>query len=849
MVVTRKVPVAPMPPASRTNSSQPPPRAVKPKSTLSLSAEKDKEAAAKSAAATPKTQSKSKHRSRIHKVHPKQPSGGWLDRLVYLSLSLLVLYAFVKCPSDEALSSPVCRGLSQYRVHVLEPYVLPPIYRALEHPSVAPYVEKAQHIERTAVRPVLDKTAPYAAAAKRVAVSTFSKYVVPQYRKHVLPQWQKHVVPQWHKHAGPYISRATPYALRAQHTLERTAFVLHKTYSTRVAPFAKRVYAASKPHVVRGYRTAKPHVVRLYLLAVDKVGKAWYVYVDPHVVRIWAKVLELSGAGPVGSATEQPVPVPEATAASSDDATTAAVVRETAVEAAVTPVEVEASVTPSAVDVPTATPEVAPTETASSSVTPVVEASSIVEASSVAAPEPVVPVKATSSVAPPAETTPAAVLEDLAAESVLEDLAAASIAIQSAHGMESPIVEEILADAASAVEEPAPTSTPLSAVEEESPAAPAVVEEDDDADLFDFLDDLGLTPADSPSDSDIGDIVPDDDEDIELSRSEIHNLKVLEAEQQAAAKERRTKEERARLTAAMAASTERLNALAKTQNKALRKALVATRKKAVARLDDVRTLEGGAVKTVAKEGEKMLGGLEGYVRKELKSLAGKTPEDLDAADVKERTERFETVIGRVEDKLRESIGKAQNVLQTFHAEEKAQEVEEGLAIIKEVKNACSQAQGDVGMDLSWLADVTPMDWEVYHSLAKIGEDFQVEASDIQSGKHPRPPADPFLVRLEAAHDALTELVQELGGRIDSLRAEFAGAVNPAVADVPSSLALSEEEGEDEEEGEAEAAEPEVSILPIEPVAPAEPEIVDPAQVVIGKSTEQVVQAMRAAGEL
>ncbi|KAJ6458101.1 hypothetical protein C8R47DRAFT_1028637 [Mycena vitilis] len=848
MVATRKVPVVPVPSASRTNSSQPPPRAVKPKSTLSLSAEKDKEAAAKSAAAAPKTQSKSKHRSRIHKVHPKQPSGGWADRLVYLSLSLLVLYAFVKCPSDEALSSPVCRGLSQYRVHILEPYVLPPIHRALEHPSVAPYVEKAQHLERTAVRPVLDKSAPYVAAAKRVAVSTFSKYVVPQYRRHVLPQWQKHVVPQWHKHAGPYISRATPYALRAQHTLERTAFVLHKTYSTRVAPFAKRVYATSKPYVVRGYRTAKPHVVRLYLLAVDKAGKAWYVYVDPHVTRIWAKVLELSGAGPVGSATEQPVPVPEATAATSDDATTAAVVSDTAVEAAVTPVEVvEASATPSAVDVPTATPEVAPTETAASSVAPVVEASSV------AAAEPVVPVEATSSVAPPAETTPA-VLEDPVATSVLEDLAAASIAIQSAHGMESPIVEEILADAASAVEEPAPTSTPSSAVEEESPAAPAAVEddssaEDDDADLFDFLDDLGLTPADSPSEDDFGGVDPDADEDIELSRSEIHNLKVLEAEQQAAAKERHTVEERARLTAAMAASTERLNALAKTQNKALRKALVATRKKAVARLDDVRTQEGGAVKTVAKEGEKMLGGLEGYVKKELKSLAGKTPEDLDGADVKERTERFETVVSRVEDKLRESIGKAQNVLQTFHGEEKAQEVEEGLAIIKELKDACGQAQGDVGMDLSWLADVTYMDWEVYHSLMKIGEDFQAEASDIQSGKHPRPPADPFLVRLEAAQAALTDLVEDLGRRIDSLRAEFAKAVNPAVADVPSTLVLPDEEGEGEEEEEGEAAEPEVSILPIEPVAPAEPEIVDPAQVVIGKSTEQVVQAMRAAGEL
>ncbi len=46
----------------------------------------------------------------------------------------------------------------------------------------------------------------------------------------------------------------------------------------------------------------KPRVVVLYLLDVDRAGKARCAYVDPHVVRIWEKVLELSGGEPDGAA-------------------------------------------------------------------------------------------------------------------------------------------------------------------------------------------------------------------------------------------------------------------------------------------------------------------------------------------------------------------------------------------------------------------------------------------------------------------------------------------------------------------------------------------------------------------
>ncbi|KAF7345387.1 hypothetical protein MVEN_01556600 [Mycena venus] len=860
MVVTRKTPVAPVPTASRTNSSQPLPRAAKPKTTSQL-AETEKEAAqtaAKNAAAasSPKPHPKSRHKNRHHKKPPK-PSSGWLDRLVYLALSLLALYAFTTCPHDPALSNPVCRSLSQYRVHVLEPYVLPPIYRALEHPSVAPYVEKAQHIERTTLRPAYQKSAPYVAAAKR---AVWDRTLVPMFYTYVAPQYRKHVLPQWRKHAAPHLARAAPYVARAQHTMERTAYVLHKTYSQRVAPAVSRAYAVGKPYVIKGYHTVRPHVVAFYVVVADKAGAARRAYVDPHVVRIWEKVLELSGAGPVGSPTEQPVPVPEkepeTTAASAEDSTTE-VASQTSVKATVTATPVEASSVPA----PSAEEEVpVPTADASSSVVPVKASSSSVvpvEASSV-----VPPVEASSVASFPSdvpETTTTAAAEPEIKEAIIEDLSAASIAIQSAHGMESPVVEDILADVESLT---SVSSTPTSSASVHTPIAtesePAAVDEqaEDDSELFGFLDDIGLSDEffvdDTPF---VSDIPPDSDEDIELTPDEIQKLKEQEAAEQAAAKARNTREKRADLEGRMAKSRETLGAMVNQKNKVLRKMLVGVRKAAVSKMDDPRTEVGGSVRGVRKEGDKMLAGLEGYLKKAKASKGG------DSAD---KMDRWETVVKKVEEKLGESIQKAQSVLQAFHAEEKAQEVDEGMAIIQEVKDACSQAQGDVGLELSWLDDVTYMDWQVYHDLAKIGEDFQAEASAIQGGTHANPPVDPFLTRLEEMQTALGNLVNELVGQINALRQQAKKEFNPEpepVEEAPPAPGAGEAgegedgEGEDGEQDDEEAKgegvvkepkEPEVSILPVPPAV--EPGVVDPAQVIIGKSAEQVKEAVRIAEE-
>ncbi|KAJ6616961.1 hypothetical protein B0H10DRAFT_2218947 [Mycena sp. CBHHK59/15] len=876
MVVTRRTPVAPVPTGSRTNSTAPVPRAGKAKSSLSAESEPAAEsrgagesqtAASKNAASSQKPPSKSKHKNRHHKKTPKR-SNSLLDYLVYLSLLFLGVYALSVCPHDHALANPLCRSLSQYRAHVLEPYVLPPIHKALAHPAVAPYVAHAQRLERTA--------APYAAAAKR---AVWDRALVPSYNLYVVPQWRARVLPPWRRHAGPYLDKAAPHLRTAQRVLSDTAATLHQAYAQYVHPAALRVYIITKPHAVRAYTLAKPHAIAAGAQArvagarlAVKAGEVRRAYVDPHVVRIWAKVLELSGAGPVGSATEQVPEEPATTKATSEEPTKAAKPTTAVVEPVMTPVEVVSSSSSAA-----PAEEVAATvlQSSSSSVTavdaektpsaekvaaPSAETVAVPSAEVVAAPsaETASPSASSSSaVSVPAETTSSAETTPPAAETVLS---AASVVAEYAHGAESAVVVEIVADAVAAAEDaateevtsatvsedatsaadvttaPTPTlsadtASPVdtllsgasvaaeSAHAMESELAEAFAEElDAEEDMDDFYSALGLVDKQAPAEEEeeIDDLTP-----IERAR-----LQQQEAEERAAAAERKTAEKRADLMARMARSSETLGVMVKDKNKQLRKALVAIRKGAVAQIENPQSAVGGVLPALGREADKLLKGLEGYLRKEAKVNKG--------GDPVERTERWEKVVGKVEEKLTEAIQAAQGAVHQFHVDVKAEEVNEGMAIIQQVKDAASQAQGDVGLDLSWLEDVTWMDWQVYHDLARIGEKFQAEASEIQAGTHTSPPVDPFVPRIEKMNAEIAEMVQGYVGRLAKLKQQ-AGALFAGVAASPPPPPPTE----------ADAADPQVSILPVDAV-PGTPkdEDFDAAQVVIGKSKKQVEEALR-----
>ncbi|CAK5273736.1 unnamed protein product [Mycena citricolor] len=836
MVVQRKTPVAPVPAGSRTNSTAQVPRATKPKtsSTLANSTTNGTEistgkdatnSALKSTTTSPKSHPKVKHKHKHHKKPAKarkllpascrdMQSRSWWDTLLYVFFFSFVYYAFTNCPYDEELSNPICRSLSQYRTHVLEPYVLPPLEHALSHPSVAPYVEAATRIERTTLRPITLTAVRYAIHAKRVG---WDRIIVPSFRKHVVPQWRTHAQP----HLDPYLARAAPHILQAQLAAQKYATLVHRAYSDSVQPRILQAYVVVKPHAIKAYEVARPHLLKGFehglaagAAIAAQAGQARRTYVDPHVIRMWDKVLELSGQEPAPPATVTPKKVLTSTAATTESAT---VYSEATPEEVVVTTTESAEPTAAAVTAEEDIPVVTPSSTAAEEPT----ATEVVSSSSSAL------------------SAAAQVTEEAVPASVAEEISAASVVIASAHGMESALVEEI-ADAIAASESEA--DLPAEVVHEGSPVEAAaaepeavvVAEEEEDPELLSFLDDIGLVeePEAPITETDEAYYSPEELAEIEAR---------MEAEQ-AAIKARKAIEDRADVESRMARSTERLTKMAQEKGKDLRKMLVSMRKKGVAEIDDVRTRVGGALKGLEAEGEKLLKGLESYLKKEHKSKS---------QDYASRAGKWQAVTAKVENKLQDKVTETHTVIGQFHADEKN---DEGMSIIQEVKDACSQAQGDVGLDLSWLPDVTWMDWQVYHDLARIGEKFQAEASEIQGGTHSHPPIDPLLKRVELLNEELVVLVNGFSARLEGMKkdAELLFTPPPEEEDTPLAETPMEQTPAEESsvpddtsvrETAAAEADPAVSILPIEPEEKKTVNV-DSAEIFIGKSSEQVEEAMR-----
>jgi hypothetical protein len=205
------------------------------------------------------------------------------------------------CPNDDSLESPICRGLSAYRRYVLDPYVVPHVQRALAHPSVAPYVNRAT--------PVIQNTIDTAKPVVIRAQSEWNHRVAPQWKKRVVPQWQKHVDPQLDKYVWPHFTNAmgliTPYILTAETEYERrlgpqVRFVLHKlqTWQYQARPYV--ILAAHKTY--DGYQAVKPYAIpvleqlqTLFWQLMQLLQEQRRQFVDPHVQKIWERVKELSG--------------------------------------------------------------------------------------------------------------------------------------------------------------------------------------------------------------------------------------------------------------------------------------------------------------------------------------------------------------------------------------------------------------------------------------------------------------------------------------------------------------------------------------------------------------------------
>ena len=250
--------------------------------------------------------------------------------LRYLLL-FFTIYSLSVCPQDVALKSPVCRGLSEYRRLILEPYIFPAINTAISHPSVSPYV---------------DRVKPYANQVIRIATPVVLR-TQQEWNHRILPQWNKVVVPQYHRYLVPqYHKYLTPQLERVGDTIQPYLSVIEGRYESLLGPYVRFTISrailfqrATQPYILiaadktySGYQSARPymrpvwqHVKRTLKQLLVFLRSQRRQFVDPHVAKIWERIKELSrGDGevftektspaevtyraPVETPTESPIP-------------------------------------------------------------------------------------------------------------------------------------------------------------------------------------------------------------------------------------------------------------------------------------------------------------------------------------------------------------------------------------------------------------------------------------------------------------------------------------------------------------------------------------------------------------
>lgn len=205
------------------------------------------------------------------------------------------IYSLSACPHDAELKSPICRGLSEYRRLILEPYILPAVNKALSHPSILPYVDRAT---------------PYANQATRIASPVVLR-TQHEWNRRIVPQWNKVIVPQYHKYLTPQLERVSAVT-------EPYLSTLQEKYESSLGPHVRIVIntmnkcqRAARPYILiaadrtySSYQAARPYMRPVWqrimhilkqLLVFLRVQRRQFV--DPHVARIWERIKELSRGG------------------------------------------------------------------------------------------------------------------------------------------------------------------------------------------------------------------------------------------------------------------------------------------------------------------------------------------------------------------------------------------------------------------------------------------------------------------------------------------------------------------------------------------------------------------------
>lgn len=199
-------------------------------------------------------------------------------------LLFFFIYTASVCPNDKRLESPVCRGLAEYRRLVVDPYILPPIQRAFNHPSVAPVVAWMKPRAEATIefsRPILVQTQR---EWKRRVVPHWNRRVLPRLRQleTFLQPYQHRVTAVYQRNAAPYLISLRRYSRKAQPYLLLTAARAYDSYT------------ATKPYLRKVSLQLQRVPPLFYNSVVGPLVLARRQFVDRHVARMVVTIKELS---------------------------------------------------------------------------------------------------------------------------------------------------------------------------------------------------------------------------------------------------------------------------------------------------------------------------------------------------------------------------------------------------------------------------------------------------------------------------------------------------------------------------------------------------------------------------
>lgn len=663
--------------------------------------------------------------------------------------------------------------------------------------------------------------------SKQTSSRVWNTVIKPYWSRAVVPRYTLYLQPHVNKYVSPLIKRAKYYNHQAQpyvRTLAyHTSIYAHKAqkYTLFVydvtKPYAARAYASTKPHILHGYARIKPLLFKvtrvaqskgkyvaseamiLSQIALGRVGDLRREFVDPHVLRIWEKAVEKSGPS---QSVNEPIPTITASTTPAPTLTERPVFSDNAnIDAE--PATAEAAPQPTAVPEPSA---FEPVPLSSTIVNSVVGADAEPEAPDAPTPEFVTP-------------TPEETLEKAA--SIAEASAAHAsnvIADLESEIKEAEMTQVVVGSTPDPVEPPAPAPTET-ATGEQSPDMPLGSSQAEPEDLDDFFREIGLN----------------EEEKIPVPEPEMEP--VAPPEEDLEARKAATAEKRANIVGRHVRWQSELDSLVKSLEARVKLDIEDVRQDAVAFIgrlpsDKATSVADGKGKEVLDkiqaDGEKLLKGLDAYVKK----LTSRT---IPGEDLEKEKEKWEKIVEKVEGKFKDVVRGVQEDVHSWYVQVREQETSAVMAVASEAKALAERAQTDLGLDYAWLDDVTYYDWQNYHDLMRTYERFEQTARSLQNGTHTDAPEDNLIPVLNDLDREVQNMIAGFAVQMNSLVREGDRWLDSAFEASPESEL--EDEDEECEEYEDDVEEPQVSILPISPEPSAEK--VDPANVVIGKSAEQV----------